>query len=161
MIGGRSDNPPELTTVYPQSGIKNFPIRDYSSEEYRPLVHPEAVFLNFYGAQKSFQWINSASLCSLAGRYKNPIPIWFLAPIDSSKIPALKYKVCKVWNSVERERKSCDYVSHMSCRTSDHILLLERHRCWSTDKVRYRYRCSCIDTYCTYCCADKDVIIWS
>jgi hypothetical protein len=32
--------------------------------------------------------MNSASLCSLAGRYDNPIPPWFLAPIDFLKIPA-------------------------------------------------------------------------
>ncbi len=31
---------------------------------------------------------NSASLCSLAGRYDNPIPTQFLAPMDSLKIPA-------------------------------------------------------------------------
>ena len=36
-----------------------------------------------------FQGINSARLCSLAGRYDNPIPPWFLAPIDCLKIPAL------------------------------------------------------------------------
>jgi hypothetical protein len=28
------------------------------------------------------------SVCSLAGRYDNPIPPWFLAPIDFLKIPA-------------------------------------------------------------------------
>ncbi len=33
--------------------------------------------------------MNSASLCSLAGRYNNTIPPRFLTPIDSSKIPAL------------------------------------------------------------------------
>jgi hypothetical protein len=33
--------------------------------------------------------MNSACLCSLAGRYDNPIPIRFLAPIDCLKIPAL------------------------------------------------------------------------
>ncbi len=33
--------------------------------------------------------IDSASLSSLAGRYDNPIPTRFLAPIDCSKIPAL------------------------------------------------------------------------
>jgi hypothetical protein len=33
--------------------------------------------------------MNSASLCSLAGRYDNPIPPRFLAPIDFLKIPAL------------------------------------------------------------------------
>jgi hypothetical protein len=31
---------------------------------------------------------NSPSLCSLAGRYDNPIPARFLAPIDFLKIPA-------------------------------------------------------------------------
>ncbi len=35
------------------------------------------------------QGINSASLCSLAGRYDNTIPTRFLAPIDCLKIPAL------------------------------------------------------------------------
>ncbi len=34
--------------------------------------------------------INSASLCNPAGRYDNPTPTRFLAPIDSSKIPAQK-----------------------------------------------------------------------
>jgi hypothetical protein len=33
--------------------------------------------------------IDSASLCSLADRYDNTIPFWFLAPIDCYKIPAL------------------------------------------------------------------------
>ena len=32
-----------------------------------------------------FQGTNSASLCSLAGRYDNPIPTQFLAPIDCLK----------------------------------------------------------------------------
>ncbi len=36
-----------------------------------------------------FQGIDSASLCSLAGRFENPIPTRFLAPIDCSIIPAL------------------------------------------------------------------------
>ncbi len=35
-----------------------------------------------------FQGIDSASLCSLAGRYENTNPTWFLVPIDCSKIPA-------------------------------------------------------------------------
>jgi hypothetical protein len=39
-----------------------------------------------------FQGMNSASLCSLAGQYDNPIPTWFLAPIDCLKIPALGNK---------------------------------------------------------------------
>jgi hypothetical protein len=36
--------------------------------------------------------MNSASLCSLAGRYDNPVPPRFLTPIGSIKIPALKTK---------------------------------------------------------------------
>ncbi len=35
------------------------------------------------------QGTNSARLCSLAGRYHNPIPTRFLAPVDCLKIPAL------------------------------------------------------------------------
>ncbi len=35
-----------------------------------------------------FQWNNSARLCSLAGRYGNPIPTRFPDPIDCLKIPA-------------------------------------------------------------------------
>ncbi len=38
-----------------------------------------------------FQGMNSASLCSLAGRYDNPIPTRCLAPIYCLKIPALLF----------------------------------------------------------------------
>ncbi len=34
--------------------------------------------------------IDSADLCSLTGRYDNPIPTRFLAPIDCSKCSALQ-----------------------------------------------------------------------
>jgi hypothetical protein len=40
------------------------------------------------GPRNRFQGMNSATLCSLAGRYDNPIPPRCLAPIDSLKIPA-------------------------------------------------------------------------
>ncbi len=46
-------------------------------------------FLTCMGPRNRFQGMNSASLCSLAGRYDNPLPPRFLAPIDSLKIPAL------------------------------------------------------------------------
>ena len=51
-----------------------------------------------------FHGIDSASLCSLAGRYDNPIPTWLLAPIDCSKIPALIEESVgrKVWRTLER-----------------------------------------------------------
>ncbi len=40
-----------------------------------------------------FQGTNAARLCSsLAGRYDNPIPTRFLAPIDCLKIPAQEGK---------------------------------------------------------------------
>jgi hypothetical protein len=42
-----------------------------------------------------FQGINSASLCSLAGRYDNPIPPRCLAPIDSLKIPA-QFEIARI-----------------------------------------------------------------
>jgi hypothetical protein len=40
------------------------------------------------GPRNRFQGMNSARLCSLAGRYNNPIPTRCLAPIDFLKIPA-------------------------------------------------------------------------
>jgi hypothetical protein len=43
----------------------------------------ESIFKLFWGPG-----IDPASLCSLAGRYDNPIPTRFLAPLDCSKIPA-------------------------------------------------------------------------
>ncbi len=49
-----------------------------------------ARILKVYGAPNWFQGMNSASLCSLAGRYDNPLPPRFLAPVDSFKIPAQK-----------------------------------------------------------------------
>jgi hypothetical protein len=40
--------------------------------------------------------MNSASLCSLAGRYENPIPPQCLAPIDFLKIPAQAKHPCGI-----------------------------------------------------------------
>jgi hypothetical protein len=48
----------------------------------------QAVFLNSMEPRNRFQGIDSASLCSMAGRYDNPIPTRFLAPTDCLKIPA-------------------------------------------------------------------------
>ncbi len=47
----------------------------------------ETVFLTFMEPRNQFQGMNSASLCSLAGQYDNPIPTRFLAPIECLKIP--------------------------------------------------------------------------
>jgi hypothetical protein len=46
-------------------------------------------FWTCMGPRNRFQGMNSASLCSLAGRYNNPIPTPCLAPIDFLKIPVL------------------------------------------------------------------------
>jgi hypothetical protein len=43
----------------------------------------------FMEPRNRFQGMNSASLCSLAGRYDNSFPPRFLAPIGSLKFPAL------------------------------------------------------------------------
>jgi hypothetical protein len=57
-------------------------------------LRPETVFLNFEEPRNRFEGIDSASQCSLAGRYDNPLTR-FLSPIDCSKIPAqLAYYVC-------------------------------------------------------------------
>ncbi len=53
------------------------------------VVWSEPEFLTFKKPKNRFQGTNSARLCSLAGRYDNPIPSLFLAPIDCLKIPAL------------------------------------------------------------------------
>ncbi len=50
------------------------------------FLFTEPVLLNVYGA--SAARTGPASLCSLAGRYENPIPPRYLAPIDFLKIPA-------------------------------------------------------------------------
>jgi hypothetical protein len=40
-----------------------------------PRENPEPVLITFKEPRNRFQGIDSASLCSLAGRYNNPIPI--------------------------------------------------------------------------------------
>ena len=46
-------------------------------------------FETFKEPKNRFQGANSARMCSLAGRYDNPIPTRFQASIDCLKIPAL------------------------------------------------------------------------
>jgi hypothetical protein len=55
------------------------------------------------------QGMNSASLCSLAGRYDNSIPPRFLAPIGCLKIPALN----SVFSSgAERHYQVAEFLLH-------------------------------------------------
>ncbi len=51
-------------------------------------------FETFKKPKNRFQGINSARLWSLVGRYDNPIPTRFLAPIDCFKIPAQDVTHC-------------------------------------------------------------------
>ncbi len=53
-----------------------------------------------------FQGKNSASLYSLAGRYDNPIPTRFLAPIIFLQIPALYYTDSFIlsWGGIPEQR---------------------------------------------------------
>jgi hypothetical protein len=44
---------------------------------------------NFLGAQELNQWNQFRRAVGLAGRYDNPLPTRFRAPIDCLKIPAL------------------------------------------------------------------------
>jgi hypothetical protein len=58
----------------------------------RPPLGPADLsryFQTFMEPRNQFQGMNSASPCSLAGQYDNPILNRFLAPIDCLKIPAL------------------------------------------------------------------------
>jgi hypothetical protein len=58
------------------------------SRECLPNVFALQAVTTFMKPRNRFQRINFASLCSLKGRYDNPIPTRFLAPIDCLKIPA-------------------------------------------------------------------------
>jgi hypothetical protein len=58
------------------------------------------------GPRHRFQGMNSASLCSLAGRYDNPIPPRFLAPLDFLKIPALVYVCLDPHSELRLHRKN-------------------------------------------------------
>ncbi len=57
----------------------------FPSSRISPIVL-SLYFQTFMEPRNRFQGMNSSSLCSLAGRYDNPILTWFLAPIDFLKI---------------------------------------------------------------------------
>ncbi len=63
------------------------------------------------------QEINSASLCSLVGRYDNPIPTRFLAPIDCLKIPAQ-------YSMFERQHVALQF------RSRDHSIAIRRMKAY-------------------------------
>ncbi len=65
----------------------------FGKKKYRNSVNffysvQSLTFKTFMKPRNRFQGIISAILCSLEGRYDNPIPTRFLASIDCLKIPA-------------------------------------------------------------------------
>jgi hypothetical protein len=67
--------------------------QNYSILESATCSNLRRYFETFKGPRNQFQGIDSATLCSLAGHFDNPIRSRFLAPIDCSKIPALDKKI--------------------------------------------------------------------
>jgi hypothetical protein len=66
------------------------------------------IFKLFKESKNRFQGINSASQCSLAVWYDNPIPIRYLALGDCLKIPA-QYGPMR-FGPVIKERKGCKHI---------------------------------------------------
>jgi hypothetical protein len=65
------------------------PRRHWDSPTLSTLLATLWYFKTFKETRYRFQGIDSASLCSLAGRYDIPIPSRLLTPKDCFKIPAL------------------------------------------------------------------------
>jgi hypothetical protein len=59
----------------------------YMSVLQQPVLPLDPRIFKRMEPRNRFQGMNSASLCSQAGRYDNPIPTRCLAPIDFLKIP--------------------------------------------------------------------------
>ncbi len=68
----------------------------------------------FMGPRNWCQGMNSASLCSLAGRYENPIPPRCLAPIDFLKIPALVSSENLMSTAIRQHAKADNLYSNTS-----------------------------------------------
>jgi hypothetical protein len=81
----------------------------------------------FMGPRNWFQGMNSTSLCSLAGRYDNPIPPRFLVPIDFLKIPALVFSWISFPPAPEYSIKTVS-------------IFFENSRRYSQIKVHHRYQ---------------------
>ncbi len=110
-------------------------------------------FLKFMELRNRFQGMNSASLCSLAGRYDNPIPTRFLAPIDCLKIPALVISSPVFFLAARRP------ASNISTKTRyivKNILLWTLLR-WAQQRLSMRQRIAyCSDKH--YNCCNKAYI---
>jgi hypothetical protein len=67
------------------------------------------------------QGINSASLCSMAGRYDNPIPTRCLAPTDFLKIPALGSNPDISWATPPFQPRRQDFVIIIAIHEPNHV----------------------------------------
>ncbi len=88
-------------------------------------------FQTFMEPRNRFQGMNSASLCSLVGRYDNPIPPRFLAPIDSLKIPALCARRWNLLTVTGAERRRSQLISERAWSSINiKYSLLQTHSTW-------------------------------
>ncbi len=108
-----------ILQIYPQK--QNHPTRKWRER----VWSSEPEFL-----KNRFQGVNSARLCSLAGRYDNPIPTRFLAPIDCLKIAALGCNSGE--NSLEFiiESELTIALFSMSCYSMCISMCLRQRICW-------------------------------
>ncbi len=86
--------------------------RGIPRKETLSYVLPESIHLSFNRSAGAAPLClsDSASLCSLASRYDNPIPTLFLAPLDCSKIPAQRklinlLKSCGTFLKIAQKKK--------------------------------------------------------
>ncbi len=80
-----------------------------------------------------FQGTNFARLCSLAGRYDNPIPARFLAPNNCSRIPALEMRTTLESFIVDRRIGTGFWILIFNSSILDDLAwLLQKASCAST-----------------------------
>ncbi len=76
----------DMCVPHSNGGLNN---QSHKTVMYKGNLSWARIFKLLREPKNRFQGIDSASLCSLVGRYDNPKHTRFLAPIDSLKIPAL------------------------------------------------------------------------
>ncbi len=97
------------------------------------------------GPRYRFQGMNSASLCSLAGRYDNPLPPRLLAPIVSLKIPALDY-----WSGSGRNIYGSGTQALQYMKTQGYDLLWYDPTCfWGRTLLPFHFDFECASSFTT------------
>ncbi len=107
------------------------------------------------GPRNWFQGMNSANLCSLAGRYDNPIPHRFLAPIDFLKIPALESLYIEKPNSSDSQ-KLCFIFLPLQCT------LYIQYVCLCSRKIVFKtnFTAICGEAYTCACVKSSSLMWW-